>query len=339
MLSAGSSAVRLGQPDPSARRSRAGGPRLKTRRTNVEIRILARINRALRAAAAWAEDPDIGTESLRHRAALCALIVMCAALLGSRLLLGRLVHGRRAIVVLGLALAIPVGVLEYRSHPGTRTTDAPVSFGPAPAWVTENEPAGRGKNESVEENARITKWKRSVEQALIEAEAREHARQQDAATAEDGVDATKAWNIEKQAETLNASNEDRAAAETKAASASSVAKEAITANGAKRADTKRANETKGSEPFSDSSPTAGGQEEQTGTSRFNGWSRRAEIYRARKETDDHEAARKNAIARHALTYSWVTTDGAGHTWVHIRPIYYSQKEKPSDTPAKPAKYL
>src|SRR5208337_5094210 len=249
----------------SVRAAEQGGarPRLKTRRTNVEIRILARINRALRAAAAWAEDPDIGTESLRHRAALCALIVICAALLGSRLLLGRLVHGRRAIVVLGLALAIPVGALEYLSHPGTRTTDAPVSFGPAPAW---------DKKENVEENARITKWKRGVEQALIEAEAREPARQQDAATAEDGVDATK------QAETLNASNEDRAAAETKAASASSVAKEAITANDAKRADTKRANETKGSEPFSDSSPTAGGREEQTGTSRFNGWSRRAEIY-------------------------------------------------------------
>ena len=217
-----------------------------------------------------------------------------------------------------------------------------LSLSGQPAWVTENEPAGRGK----EENARITKWKRSVEQALIEAEAREHARQQDAATAEDGVDATKAWNIaaqegeatridlgiarklaKKQAETLNASNEDRAAAETKAASASSVAKEAITANDAKRGDTKRANETKGSESFSDSSPAAGGQEEQTASaSRLNGWGRRAEIYRATKETDEAEAARKNAIARHAMTYSWVTTDGAGHPWVHIRPIYYSQKE-------------
>jgi len=296
----------------------------------VEIRILARINRALRAAAAWAEDPDIGMESLRHRAALCALIVICAALLGSRLLLGRLVHGRRAIVVLGLALAIPVGALAYRSHPGARTTNAP----------------GRGMNETVEENARMTNWKTSVEQALTEAEARDQARQQDAATAEDGVDATKASNIaaqegqttrigpgaarepaKKQAETLNASNEDGAAAETKAASASSVAKVAIAAIDAKRADTKRANETKGSEPFSDSSPTAGGQDEQTGsTSRLNGWSRRAEIYRATKETDDAEVARKNAIARHAMTYSWVTTDGTGHSWVHTRPIYYSQKD-------------
>jgi hypothetical protein len=204
--------------------------------------------------------------------------------------------------------------------------------------VTENVPAGGGKNESVEENARMAKWKRGVEQALLEAEAREQGRQQDAATAEDGVDATEAWNVaaqegeatridsgiarelaKKQAETLNASNEDKAAAETKAASGSSVAKEANAAN-----DAKRAIETKGSEPFS---PTAGGQDEQTGsTSRMNGWRRRTENYRATKETDDPEVARKNAIARHAWTYSWVTTDGTGHRWVHIRPIQYSQRE-------------
>jgi len=185
--------------------------------------------------------------------------------------------------------------------------------------VTENEPAWGGKNESVEENARIAKWKRSVEHALIETEAREQHRQQDAATAEDGVDATVAWNIaaqegeatwidlgiarelaKKQAETLNASNEDKAAAEIKAASGSIVVKEANAAN-----DAKRANETKGSESFSDSSPTAGGQDERTGsTSRMNGWSRPTEINRATKETDDPEVARKNAIARHALTYSW-----------------------------------
>jgi hypothetical protein len=304
----------------------------------VGIWIPARINRALRVAAEWAPDPDIGTERVRRGVVLCTLIVICAAVLGARAL-GRLVHGRRAIVVLGLALAIPVGALEYRSHPGTRKTDAPVSSGSAPAQVTENEPARGDKNESVKENARMAKWKRSVEQALLEAKAREQARKQDASTAEDGVDATKAWNIatqegaaridlgiarelaKKQAETLNASNEDRAAAETKAASASSVAKEAITAN-----DAKRANKAKGSEPFSDSSPTDGGQDERTGASRFNGWSRRAEIYRATKETDDPEVARKNAIARHALTYSWMTTDGAGHRWVHTRPIQYSQRE-------------
>jgi hypothetical protein len=313
--------------------------RLKRRRTNMGIWIPARINRALRAAIEWASDPDIGIERVRRGAVLCALIVTCAALLGSRVL-GRLVPRTRAIVILGLALAILVGALEYRSHPGMRTTDAPVPFGPAPARVTEYEPARGGKNESVEENARMAEWKRSVEQALLAAKAREQHRQQDAATAEDGVDATAAWNIaaqegeatwidlgiarelaKKQAETLNARNEDKAAAETKAASGSSAVKEANAAN-----DAKRANETKGSEPFSDSFPTAGGQDERTGsTTRMNGWSRRTEINRAAKETVP-EVARKNAIARHALTYSWVTTDGAGHRWVHIRPIQYSQRE-------------
>ena len=51
----------------------------------------------------------------------------------------------------------------------------------------------------------------------------------------------------------------------------------------------------------------------------------AEHSRATKETDP-EVARKNSVARHALAYSWVTTDAAGHRWVHIRPIHYSQQE-------------
>ena len=50
-----------------------------------------------------------------------------------------------------------------------------------------------------------------------------------------------------------------------------------------------------------------------------------EHYRATKATDP-EVARKNSMARHALAYSWVTTDAAGHRWVHIRPIHYSQQE-------------
>jgi hypothetical protein len=47
-----------------------------------------------------------------------------------------------------------------------------------------------------------------------------------------------------------------------------------------------------------------------------------EHYRASKETDP-DVARKNSMVRHALAYSWVTTDAAGHRWVHIRPIHYS----------------
>jgi hypothetical protein len=58
--------------------------------------------------------------------------------------------------------------------------------------------------------------------------------------------------------------------------------------------------------------------------RSNG-SSRMEFFKATKETDP-EVARKDAMARHALAYSWVTTDAAGHRWVHIRPIRYNQKE-------------
>jgi hypothetical protein len=301
--------------------------------------IPARINSALRAAPAWASDPDVGTESVRRWAGLGALIVVYAAVLGARAL-GRLVRGERRIVVLVLALAIPVASLEFRSHPGARTTDEPVSFGPAPASVTENEPA-EGVNESPQENARMATWKRSVEQALTEAEAREQARPEAAATEEHGVDAAAARTIgaqggqasridsgvvrelaKKQPETLSASNEDKAAAETKAASASGVAKEANAAD-----DAKRASETEGSEQSSDSSPIAGGQDRQTAsTGRVNGWNRRTEIFGAAEEADDREVARANAIARHALVYSWVTIDRAGHHWVHIRPLHYSQRE-------------
>jgi hypothetical protein len=70
---------------------------------------------------------------------------------------------------------------------------------------------------------------------------------------------------------------------------------------------------------------AAAEEQPRSTRRFHERSRRTEIYRATNETDP-EDARKNAMARHALAYSWVTTDAAGHRWVHVRPIHYSQKE-------------
>ena len=70
---------------------------------------------------------------------------------------------------------------------------------------------------------------------------------------------------------------------------------------------------------------AAAEEQSRTTSRFHEGSRQTENYRATKETDPG-VARKNAMARHAPAYSWVTTDGAGHRWVHIRPIHYSQKE-------------
>jgi hypothetical protein len=300
----------------------------------VGIWIAARINRALRAAAAWASDPDVVTESVRRWAVLGALVLVCAAVLGARAF-GRLVRREKGIVVLVLALAIPVAALEFGLTPGARPTNAPVAVGPTPARVTENEPAGRGINESTEENARMAAWKRSVEQALTHAEAGQ-PRRQDAATADDGAGATVARSLPtqegearrtdlgaarelaiKQAGSSNENNEDKAAAEAKAASGSSAATDANAAD-----DAKRANETKGSEQPSDSSPIATGQDRQTrSTGGVDGWSRRTEISGA---TEEREVARENAIARHALVYSWVTVDRAGHRWVHIRPLHYSQ---------------
>ena len=291
----------------------------------------ARVNRALRAAAAWASD---GTESVRRCAVLGAVIVVYAAVLGARDL-ARLIRRERGIVVLLLALAIPVAALKFRSHPGAHTTDAPVSFGPAPARVTENKPPAEGVNESAKENARMAAWNRSVQQALTEAQAREQARPQDAEEPEHG-DATAARNIvaqvrgatrtdlgfarelaNEQAGTLSASNEDKAAAEAKAASGSGVAKEANAAD-----DARQANETKGPEQSSD----AGGQKTETlSTGRVDGWNRRAENIGTTKEIDDRDVAREKAIARHALVYSWVTIDRAGHRWVHIRTLHYSQR--------------
>ena len=309
----------------------------------MRIWIPARASRALRAAAACVSDPGVAAEGVRRWAALSALIVVYAALLGARDL-GRLVWRERSTVILALAVAIPLAALEFRSRPGARTTDSPVSAAPAPAWVTAKQPAAVGINESAKENARMTAWKRSVEQALAEAEARKQVRPHDTATPDHGVDAPATRTVaaqegeatrtdlgvapelaKKQSETSSASNEAKAAAETKAASGSGMAKDA--ANEASAADdAKQANETKGSEQTSDSSLVAGGHDTQTAsTGREDGWNRRMEIFGAAKEADDRDLAREDAMARHALTYSWATIDRAGHRWVHIRPIYYSQR--------------
>ena len=49
-----------------------------------------------------------------------------------------------------------------------------------------------------------------------------------------------------------------------------------------------------------------------------------EHYIERRRRRILEVARKNSVARTLpLAYSWVTTDAAGHRWVHIRPIHYS----------------
>ena len=62
----------------------------------MEIWIPARISRALRAAAGWAEDHDIGMKNLGQGLALCALIVICAVLLGSNSLGGSFMGDERS---------------------------------------------------------------------------------------------------------------------------------------------------------------------------------------------------------------------------------------------------
>jgi hypothetical protein len=285
--------------------------------------IPARIDRALRAAAAWASDPDVGTESVRRWAVLGAQIVVCAAVWGARAL-GRRIRRERGVVVLVLALAIPVAALEFRSHPGARPTNGP-AVRPASARVTENEPAAGGIDESAEENARMAAWKRSVEQALTQAEgagatAVRSLAAQEAEARRINLGFAQELGIA-HAESLNENNEDKGAGEAKAASGSGVAKETNAADEAKRA-----NETKGSEQSSDSASIASGQDRQTlSTDRVDGWSRRTDNFGAMKETDDRDVAREYAVVRHALVYSWVTVDRAGHRWVHIRPLHYSQR--------------
>jgi hypothetical protein len=187
--------------------------------------------------------------------------------------------------------------------------------------VTDNLDRGE-TNASIDSSqsfASFNNWKKSVEQTLKDAKAREEARQRDAAKAQENVDATKAPERaaqaarvgERRAETLTAGNENDDAG-AKAASAAS-ATQASAAN-----DAKRATETKESGPFSDGALSADAPEEQPRSpSRFDGRNRRT-------RDADAEVARQDAIARHALTYSWVTTDRAGHRWVHIRPLQTSE---------------
>jgi hypothetical protein len=223
----------------------------------------------------------------------------------------RLCTGKGAIWLIALAVVIPLGTFAYQTQYRRRAATADFER------AQTNAPTGSTRR-GTEDFASFNKWKRSVEQTLKDAEARERPRQEDVAKAQESIDETKA--------------PDRAAQEARGArldlrighgaSAASATKEANAANEAKRSDKNRATETKESGPFSDS-PTADAREEQSGsTSRLDARTRRVEIQR---ETDA-EVARQNARARHALTYSWVSTDRAGHRWVHIRPLHYSHRE-------------
>jgi hypothetical protein len=229
----------------------------------------------------------------------------------------RLAAGKAATWVVVIAVAILLDAVAHQAQHAWRA-------------VTENFDRGEtnASIESTQSFASFNDWKRSVEQTLKDAKAGEEARQRDTAQAQESPDDTKAPERsaqaaregEMRAETLAASDENDDAG-AKAASAASATQEAIAAN-----DAKRAIETKESGPFSGGALTADAQEEQPrSASKFESRSRRTEFHRAIRDTDA-EVARQDAVARHALTYSWVTTDRAGHQWVHMRPLHYSRKE-------------
>ena len=145
---------------------------------------------------------DLGAARLWHAAILCALIFIFASRLGLRGI-SRLVQGKWAIGVIGLAVALPFGAFEYHHHDWQKAMNEPKARGHATsAAVGEAEiaPAGGKTNESTEEHPRLDAWKRSVEEAVKEAEVRDHARQQDGANTEEGVGVTKRKGLRPQEE-------------------------------------------------------------------------------------------------------------------------------------------
>jgi hypothetical protein len=242
-----------------------------------------------------------------------ALIIVFVLRLVSALV-SKTFSGKRAIWVIVLAFAIPLGAFAYQAQRGWRAMSGKFDDGQTNASTG---PTGYG----AENFAGFNNWKRGVEQALKDAKAREEARQQDAAKAQESVDGAKAseGGVQAARENKTRADENNATVAANPVDVASAPREAIAANGAKRA-----TETKG--PFSDGALTADAQEQQPGsTGRFDVQSRWMEIQRPTGDTDA-EVAQREAMARHALTYSWVTTDRTGRRWVHIRPLRYRRHE-------------
>ena len=216
-------------------------------------RIPAPIDGALRAAVARVSgfrrrvaDPDVGAARVWHGALLCAVILVFVARLGLSGI-ARLLQGRWAIAAIGLTVALPFGVFEYRYHDWQKAMNEPKARGYAASAPLGNEgiaPAGRKTIESTEENARFDEWKRSVEEAVKKAEVREQTRQQDGVKAQDGDGVTKrkdlrpqqeeappidsgiAQEVEKrQAETVKEGNEAKNASAPKEANETKLTKE------------------------------------------------------------------------------------------------------------------
>ncbi len=98
-------------------------------------RIPAPIDGALRAAVARVSgfrrrvaDPDVGAARVWHGALLCAVILVFVARLGLSGI-ARLLQGRWAIAAIGLTVALPFGVFEYRYHDWQKAMNEPKARG------------------------------------------------------------------------------------------------------------------------------------------------------------------------------------------------------------------
>jgi hypothetical protein len=161
------------------------------------------------------------------------------------------VSKRRAICGIGLFVAIPLGVFGYQAQDAWRATTG--DFG------SRQTKASTGTTRyGTEDFASFNRWKRGVEQALKDEEAKDQARRHDAAKATESVDAIMTANVARQEaapttrdlgiareaakqreETLSANNEDEATSGAEAASPPHSTPDTIGTTDAQRANTTR----------------------------------------------------------------------------------------------------
>jgi hypothetical protein len=167
-------------------------------------------------AAVWVSAFGRAAARIWNGTVLCALIVILIMRIAVAAIASN--PGRWTIAAIGLAATIPVGAFEYQLHYA--------------GWTVA--PAARTTNGGAEDFASFNQWKRSIEQTLKEAEAREHrdrARPDNAGEAttlgdilqEEAVAAATGREVAKlEANSLYQKNESNAASDTEKAAATEV---------------------------------------------------------------------------------------------------------------------
>jgi hypothetical protein len=114
-----------------------------------------------------------GTARFWHHLFLLALTVILYVLLGLRAV-GRLMRGRWASGLIGLAIVIPLALFAFHSHRAWRATgDSPQSRQTASAPVGAPQALGQASNSDEDEvdAASIQEWRKAVKEVLKEAKA------------------------------------------------------------------------------------------------------------------------------------------------------------------------